>query len=108
MTVEHTKGGRRHRHYIDLRINLETGKLISDSFDYIKHQKTARELEREFGLEPVNGVHVERDGPRPARRPKNWEVMRGKRSGIDPVDVKAEVTMLWRETESGADFRAAL
>lgn len=108
MTIEHVKGGRTHRHYIELRVDLDSGKLISDGWNYIKHEKTARELEREFALEPVKGALVERDGPRPERRPKNWEVQRGKRSGIDPQDVKEEVTELWRETDSGQAFRTAL
>ncbi len=108
MTIEHVKGGRTHRHHIDLRVDLDTGKLISDGWNYAKHERTARELEREFALEPVKGALVERDGPRPERRPKNWEVQRGKRSGIDPQDVKAEVTALWQETDSGKAFRTAL
>ena len=51
---------------------------------------------------------MERDGPRPERRPQNWETFRGHKSGIDPQDVKAEVTALWREADSGKAFRTAL
>lgn len=56
----------------------------------------------------MSGVHVEREGPRPERRPENWEVQRGNRSGIDPQEVKAEITELWHVTDSGAGFRTAL
>lgn len=108
MVVEHVKGERTHRHVIDLRVNLDTGNLIPDGWNYAKHEKTARELERDFGLEKVNGALVEREGPRPERRVKNWEVQRGKRSGIDPNEVKEEVTALWRQTNTGTAFRTAL
>jgi Relaxase/Mobilisation nuclease domain len=108
MVIEHVKGGRTHRHHIDLRIDLDTGKLISDGWNYARHEKTARELERAFDLGKVQGALVECDGPRPERRPEKWEVQRGKRSGIDPQDVKEEVTGLWNTTESGAAFRTAL
>jgi hypothetical protein len=108
MVIEHVKGGRTHRHHIDLRVDLDTGKLISDGWNYAKHEKTARELEREFDLGKVKGALVEREGPRPERRPEKWEVQRGKRSGIDPQEVKEEVTALWNTTDSGAAFRTAL
>jgi hypothetical protein len=108
MTVEHVKDGRTHRHFIALRVDLDTGKLISDGWNYARHEKTARELERDFELEKVKGALAEREGPRPERRPKNWEVQRGNRSGIDPQDVKTEITALWQNTDTGAAFRTAL
>lgn len=108
LVVEHEKEGRAHRHVIWSRIDPDSLTAISDSHNFAKHSATARELEKEFDLEPVRPVLIEPDGPRPERRPKNWETFRGHKSGITPDEVKAEVTELWQETDSGKAFRAAL
>jgi hypothetical protein len=109
MVVEHEKEGRTHRHVIWSRIDVDSMTAVSDSRNYAAHERTARELERQFGQEPVRGVHG-REGAekRPDRRPKNWETFRGHKSGIEPEEVKAEVTALWRESDSGTAFAAAL
>src|ERR1035438_8808082 len=108
MVVEHEKEGRTHRHVIWSRIDPDSMTAISDSQNYAKHAATSRELEQEFHLAPVRGVLMEPDGPRPERRPQNWETFRGHKSGIDPNDVKAEVTELWHQADSGKAFRTAL
>ena len=106
--VEHEKNGRVHRHVVWSRIDPETMTAISDSQNYAKHQQAARELEQAFGLEPVQSVNLGAEGPRPERRPKNWETFRGHQSGIDPEAMKAELTELWRQADSGKAFAAAL
>lgn len=107
--VEHQKEGRTHRHVIWSRIDPDTLTAISDSHNYRKHEQTARTLEAEFGLEPVQGVHDRGQGiERPDRRPDNWETFRGASSGIDPDTVKAELSDLWRRADSGQAFAAAL
>jgi hypothetical protein len=108
LVVEHEKEGRVHRHVIWSRIDPDSLTAISDSHNFAKHAATSRELEKEFDLQPVRPVLVEPEGPRPERRPKNWETFRGHKSGIDPHDVKAEVTALWQEADSGRAFRTAL
>lgn len=107
--VEHEKHGRVHRHVVWSRINVETMRAVRMDHDYQRHQATARQLEQEFQLVPVPSVLApDREGERPERRPEHWEVQRGKRSGIDPVVVKEEVTGLWQATDSGKAFAAAL
>jgi hypothetical protein len=109
IVVEHVKHGREHRHVIWSRIDADNMKAISDSLTYQKHEKAAREIEAEMGLKPVAGVLVrDRETPRPERRPKNWETFRGTKTGIDPAAVKAEVTGLWNNAESGKSFAVAL
>ena len=111
LVVEHEKEGRTHQHIIWSRVDLETMKAIPDSHDYQKHQATARELEIDLGLERGQSVltpAAERDSPRPARTPENWAMMRGKETGIDPRDIKAELSELWQQTDSGKAFTAAL
>ena len=84
-------------------------KAVSDSFTAPIHERTSRELEQVFGLEPVESVLTkDRDADRPERGPRNWETFRGHGSGIDPRQVAAEVTALWNGSDSGEAFAAAL
>jgi hypothetical protein len=107
--VEHDKDGRVHQHIIWCRIDPDTMTAVSDSFTARDHERTSRELEQAFGLEPVESVLVaNREKERPERRPKNWETFRGHGSGIDPGAVKEEVTGLWNTADSGSAFAAAL
>lgn len=107
--VEHEKEGRIHRHVVWSRIDADTMTAVSDSFTAPIHERTARELEQEFGLEPVESCLIrDRGTPRPERGPKSWEKFRGFESGIDPDEVKAEVTALWQQCDSGKAFAHAL
>jgi hypothetical protein len=112
--VEHEKEGkdgvnRVHRHVVWSRIDVDSMTALSDSHDFQKHEQAAREIERDCGLKPVESVLVkDRDKDRPARRPKNWEKFRGRKSGLDPEQVQAEVTALWEQSDNGAAFRLAL
>jgi len=107
--VQHEKEGRVHEHIIWCRIDPDTMTAVSDSFTARDHERTSRELEQAFGLEPVDSVLVpDREKDRQERRPKNWETFRGYGSGIDPQQVKEEVTALWNTADSGSAFAAAL
>lgn len=107
--VQHVKEGREHVHVVWSRIDLERNRAIPDSHNYRKHEEVARALEREFGHERVQGAHVERDGKeRPARTPSHAEMQQAERSGLDPKAIKAEITALWRQTDSGKAFAGAL
>ncbi len=107
--VAHVKDGREHRHVIWSRIDLERGRVISDSHNFRKHEEAARDLEREFGFAPVPGAHVERQGrKRPARTPSHAEMQQGKRTGIDPREARATITALWNSTTTGKEFAEAV
>jgi hypothetical protein len=109
IVFEHEKHGRTHRHVVWSRIDLDSMTAISDSLTYQKHEKAARAIEAELQLQPVASVLVkDRETPRPERRARDWEGFRGSKTNIAPADVKTEVTALWNEAESGAEFRAAL
>jgi hypothetical protein len=109
VVVLHEKKDREHFHIVWSRIDLETMRTISDSHNYRRHEIVARELERAFGHERVQGAHIERDGqPRPERTPSHKEHQQAERTGISPKEARAHVTELWRATDSGASFQAAL
>ena len=109
VVVIYEKKGREHCHIIWDRIDLEHMRAIPDSHNYAKHETVARELEREFGHERVQGAHAERDGkPRPERRPSHAEMQQAERTGLSPQQVTQEITQIWRSTDSGRAFAAAL
>ena len=109
VVVIHEKEGREHCHIVWSRIDLDRMTAISDSHNYRKHEEVARALEKEFGLERVQGVHVERDGkPRPARTPSHREMLQAERTGLDTQQAKELLTGIWNSTKSGKGFQAAL
>lgn len=109
VVVVHEKRGREHCHIVWARTDIERNRAISDSHNYRKHEEVARQLEREFGHERVQGAHAEREGrSRPERTPTYHEMQQAKRSGIGAEQVREEITRLWRDTESGKEFAAAL
>lgn len=108
--VEHDKNGRVHRHVVWSRIDVDRMTAVKMHHDYAKHQAVARQLEREFGLEPgrsVLGPEAEK-GQRPERRPKQWEVFRGQSTGIDVRAMKEEITELWDKAKSAEAFISEL
>jgi len=109
VVVEHVKEGRPHLHIVWSRIDLDRMVAIHDGHNYRAHEIAARELEREFGHQRVQGAHAEReDVARPERAPSDFEQRQAERSGITPAEAKAFVTDLWRATDSGQAFVAAI
>ena len=101
--------GRTHRHFVVSRTDVEHNRAIRADHNYRKHEEVARELERQFGHERVQGAHVERDGKeRPDRTPSYAEMQQAKRTGLTPKEAKEFVTGLWQATDSGKAFAAAL
>ena len=119
VVVEHEKPNRAgemrvHCHVVWSRTDLEHMRAIRCDHNFRTHELVARELEREFGHARVQGVHVERDGPdgkriaRPERTPTHAMMQQAERTGRDPHGMKAEITELWRATDNGKSFAAAL
>ncbi len=107
--VAHVKEGRAHLHIVWSRIDLEAMRAIPDSHNYRRHELVARELEREFGHERVQGAHIEREGiERPERTPSHAEMQQAERTGITPKNATVFITGLWQQTDSGQALAAAL
>jgi hypothetical protein len=82
---------------------------VSDSHNYRKHEEVARDLERRFGHDRVQGAHHERDGiERPDRTPSRAELQQQERTGITGKRVKEAVTAAFRASDGPEAFRAAL
>ena len=105
--VAHVKEGRAHVHIAWSRIDGETLRAIPDSFNYLRHELVARELEDEFGHRRVQGAHIGKNGDRPDRTPSHAEMQQAGRSGLDPRQAKAQLTEIWNRTDSGKAFCAA-
>lgn len=109
VVVEHEKDGRVHRHVIWSRVNTETGRAWPDRLDAKVCHAASREISEELGLQrTISPYDKDRGGPRPERAPESWEMFRGLKTGLDPRDIKAEVTKIFRESENAADFVAGL
>ena len=109
VVVEHEKAGRVHRHVVWNRVDVETLRVQDIGGNYYAHERVARTLELKFDLQRSASLHGERnpDG-RPDRREELSEKRAAERSGIDPKQVTAELTDLWRKTDSGKAFAAAI
>ena len=109
VVVMHEKYGRQHFHIVWTRINLDQMKSVSDSHNYRKHEEVARDLERRFEHERVQGAHAEREGvERPDRTPSRAELRQEERTGIKGKDVKIAVTAAFKSCDNAFAFHAAL
>jgi hypothetical protein len=107
--IEHEKKGRTHRHVIWSRIDVENARAIPDSLTAVIHERTSRELEKKFGLEPGKSILLpDREDDRPDRGPRKWEKASAERGGFDPKTAKAFITRLWQTTDTGKALKAAL
>jgi hypothetical protein len=109
LVVVHEKHERQHIHVVWSRIDLEKMRSVADSHNYRKHEEVARDLERRFGHDRVQGAHHERDGvERPNRTPSRPELRQEERTGITGNQVRAEVTRAFRSSDNAEAFKAAL
>ncbi|MGB9152144.1 MAG: relaxase/mobilization nuclease domain-containing protein, partial [Alphaproteobacteria bacterium] len=99
VVIEHIKKGRPHYHVVWNRVNPATGRSKKLSFDRRVCRATALQLGSLFKLEPT---------PNKGQSFKRGDIERGKRTGIDPQQVKSEVTALWNKSKSGKEFVASL
>jgi hypothetical protein len=107
--VMHEKLGRQHIHVVWSRIDLGKMRSVSDGHNYRKHEEVARDLERRFGHDRIQGAHHERDGvERPDRTPSRAELQQQERTGITGSGVKEEVTAAFRASDGPVAFRVAL
>lgn len=109
VVVLHEKLGRQHLHVVWSRIDLENMRSAPDSHNYRKHEEVARDLERRFGHERVQGAHHERDGvERPDRTPSRAELRQEERTRIKGKLVKDEVSAIFRASDNAHAFANGL
>ena len=104
--------GRKHLHVVWARTDIEVMKLVSDSYNFVAHEKASHRMELEFGHEFVPGKHAKRDRERQPEFPRQklsqdedqWQ----KRTGLSVEDRKAEIAALHAAADSPQAFKAAL
>jgi hypothetical protein len=108
--VLHEKQGRQHIHVVWQRTDIDTMTLVSDSRNYHAHERASLALEQEFGHEIVAGKHAKRDDsqPTPQSEINHAEWQQAERTGIDPRELKDQVTALYHASDSGASFQQVL
>lgn len=112
LVILHQKEGREHIHVVWQRTDTDSMTLVSDSWNYLAHEKASLELEQEFGHELVPGKHAKRDRdlqpdfPRAKINHEEWQ--RAERLGIDPLQFKETITALYHQSDTGQAFKTAL
>lgn len=108
--IFHVKNGREHCHVVWSRIDLDTMKAIPLSHDRMKLRTCARELAHAYGLTLPAGLAEDRGD---ARFETNRDVSFAEKamaeaSGITPEQRRADITALFRSSDSAETFRAGL
>lgn len=107
--VEHIKEDRSHYHVVWNRLDPETMKAQRMSWDYVQHEKAARQMEKEFDLEHVQGRHVLEPGEEKAKRgPEHEQTQRAKRDGYKMAAWYKEIRAIEQEAGNGPELIAAL
>jgi hypothetical protein len=110
--VVHEKHDRQHIHVVWQRTDIDTMTLVSDSFNYVAHERASMALETEFGHEHVPGKHAKRDREKQPEFPKqeinHAEWQQAERAGTDPHAFKDAITSLYAHSDNGQAFQAAL
>ena len=110
--VVHEKHGRQHIHVVWQRTDIDTMTLVSDSFNYVAHERASMALEMEFGHEHVPGKHAKRNREKQPEFPEaeisHAEWQQAERAGADPHAFKDAITALYAHSDNGQAFQAAL
>lgn len=109
LVVAHIKDERAHLHVVWSRIDQENQRAIHDGWNYRAHEEVARDLERRFNHERVQGAHAEREGvERPERTPSMADIQQQQRSGVSLADVRADVTEAFQVSANGTELAEQL
>jgi hypothetical protein len=103
VVVEHVKEGRQHFHIMWNRVDVDTMRVVDARGNWKIHEATQAELEAAFDLTPTPAKNPDR-----APAAELWELRAAARTGIDRDEVRNELTALWRASDSGQAFKAAI
>lgn len=112
IVLHEKEDGRQHIHVAWQRCDIETMTFISDSWNYLAHEKASLALEREFGHELVPGKHAKRDRKQQPEFPRaetnHAEQQQAERARIDPHAFKEDITRIYHQCDSGQSLKTAL
>lgn len=106
------KDGRPHLHVVWQRTDIDTMKVVSDSYNYVAHERASQRMELEFGHKFIPGKHAKRDRKRqkdfPREKLSRAEDQYQKRTGLSKEDRVKQIAALHVAADSGPAFKAAL
>lgn len=104
--------GRKHLHVVWARTDVDEMKLISDSYNYIGHERASKRMELEFGHEFVPGKHAKRDREQQPEFPRQdfdyAEAQMSERSPLSVAERKEQIRALQAASANGEEFKKAL
>jgi hypothetical protein len=107
--VFHVKNGREHCHVVWSRVHARTMKAVHISHDRMKLRALSRQLAQEFGLKLPEGLEKDRGAERGQKAEMSLaEKRQAEKTGITPDRRRAEITKVYRASDSAEAFRAAL
>lgn len=102
--VMHTHEGEQHLHVVWSRLDPETLEATNLYRDHYRANATARELERELGLQQVRDRAPERE----LEPPTFNEDQQARRKGQKLDEARDAIREAWEESDNGKSFAAAL
>jgi len=113
LVVRHAgKDGRTHIHAVWPRTDVDTMKIIPDSFNYVAHERASMRMELEFGQDFVPGKHAKRDRRKQPEFPRQefdyTEAQMAARSGLTVAERKELMGGLKAAAANGQELKEAL
>lgn len=102
LVLHHQPDGATHCHLVINRVHPETLKAVDLWQNYPRHQKLARQLEQDWGLQQVSSQ--KRDQPRDYSNRGQGETAQARRAGADVHAIRERIRLAWNTSETGADF----
>ena len=106
------KDDRPHLHVVWCRTDVDKMKVVSDSYNYIAHERASHRMELEFGHQIIPGKHAKRDRKKQEEFPRQKltqdEDQYQKRTGLSKEDRIKEIAALHAAADNGPAFKAAL
>lgn len=103
---------REHIHVVWQRTDIDSMTLKTDSQNYAAHERASLALEREFGHEIVPGKHEKRDRQKQPEFPRadatHAEKQQAERTGIDLKQFREHIKDLYKQSDTGQAFKAAV
>jgi len=113
LVVRHAgKDGRTHIHAVWPRTDVDTMKIIPDSYNYAAHERASMRMELEFGQDFVPGKHAKRDRRKQPEFPRQEfdyaEAQMAARSGLSVAERKELMGGMKAAAANGQELKKAL
>ena len=106
------KDDRPHLHVVWQRTDVDTMKVISDSYNYIAHERASQRMELAFGQKMIPGKHAKRDRKKQPEFPRakagHADHQQADRSALTVAQRQEQITALRGAADNAQAFKAAL